>query len=80
MAGTGRGPGIQATRARCCCCWMPWQGGTALVLRAMAWVPGAWLVWERVGFVSHPAQRGRGERAGHWWLAGFQTTVVAGML
>ena len=61
---------------------MPWQGGTAPVLRAIRAAPGAWLLWSGIGFVlfyvllSHAAASGPS-----WLVAGtFQLTVIAGML
>ncbi len=61
---------------------MPWQGGTAPVLRAIRAHPWAWLRCGAIGFVlfylmlSYAADRGPS-----WLVAGgFQFTVVAGML
>lgn len=61
---------------------MPWQGGTAPVLRAMRAAPGAWLAWSGVGFVAFYILLSVAAASGPAWLVAgsFQTTVVAGML
>lgn len=61
---------------------MPWQGGTAPVLRALRAAPGAWLAWSGVGFVGFYILLSVAAASGPAWLVAgsFQTTVVAGML
>ena len=61
---------------------MPWQGGTAPVLRAMRAAPGAWLAWSGIGFVAFYILLSVAAASGPAWLVAgsFQTTVVAGML
>ena len=61
---------------------MPWQGGTAPVLRAIRAHPWAWLRCGAIGFVAfYLALSYAADRGPSWLIAGsFQFTVVAGML
>ncbi len=61
---------------------MPWQGGTAPVLRAIRAHPWAWLRCGAIGFVAfYLALSYAADRGPSWLVAGgFQFTVVAGML
>ena len=61
---------------------MPWQGGSAPVLKAIRAAPGAWLLWSGIGFVLFYMLLSYAAASGPSWLiaASFQTTVVAGML
>ena len=61
---------------------MPWQGGTAPVLRAIRAHPWAWLRCGAIGFVAfYLTLSFAADRGPSWLVAGsFQFTVVAGML
>ncbi len=61
---------------------MPWQGGTAPVLRALRAHPKPWLVCSAIGFVVFYLLLSWAAGSGPSWLVAgsFQFTVVAGML
>jgi drug/metabolite transporter (DMT)-like permease len=61
---------------------MPWQGGTAPVLRAIRAHPWAWLRCSAIGFVAFYLLLSFAASSGPSWLVAgsFQFTVIAGML
>lgn len=61
---------------------MPWQGGTAPVLRAIVAHPWAWLRCSAIGFLLFYCMLSFAASSGPAWLVAgsFQFTVIAGML
>ena len=61
---------------------MPWQGGTAPVLRSIAAHPMAWLRYSAIGFVVFYCLLAFAASSGPSWLVAgsFMFTVIAGML